>query len=224
MTKITLEIKSNQLGVKKTARYYSAGGEAGPVRHLWIVLHGYSQLAASFIDQFDVLSRDGSMIVAPEGLSRFYIKGYFGKVGATWMTREDREHDILDNMKYLDAMLDDVFQRLDGTPERVTVLGYSQGGSTAARWASVTTQAIHNLVLWCSDFPRDISGPSLAVLRQLNFWYVHSSHDEFMDDDLFVKQTEYLDEKKVGYQKLFFEGKHEIREDVLRRLQNAVNG
>ena len=32
--------------------------------------------------------------MAPEGLSRFYLEGFSGKVGATWMTREDRLNDI----------------------------------------------------------------------------------------------------------------------------------
>jgi hypothetical protein len=53
--------------------------------------------------------------VAPEGLSRFYFEGGFhgpgSKVGATWMTREDRLAKIEDYVGYLDALHDAVFAR-----------------------------------------------------------------------------------------------------------------
>src|ERR1051325_10016453 len=50
-------------------------------------------------------------LVAPEGLSRFYLseRATERRVGASWMTREDRLAEIADYLGYLDAVYDDVF-------------------------------------------------------------------------------------------------------------------
>jgi hypothetical protein len=69
--------------------------------------------------------------VAPEALSRFYVSQEPGRhcpvsvVGGTWMTREDRENEIRDYVRYLDILHDEV--EIEGVP--TTVLAFSQGGS-----------------------------------------------------------------------------------------------
>ncbi|NIP78275.1 MAG: phospholipase, partial [Gemmatimonadetes bacterium] len=83
-------------------------------REVWFVLHGYGQLAERFVRRFDALPgvRDGMRaVVAPEALSRFYVEeevtgphGPESRVGATWMTRADREHEIRDYVEYLDRV------------------------------------------------------------------------------------------------------------------------
>ena len=82
-------------------------------------------------------------IVAPEALSRFYDGDMQArmhrdaKVGASWMTREDRLSEIADYIAYLDAVHESILARLGGARRLpVTVLGFSQGGATAARWVA----------------------------------------------------------------------------------------
>ena len=41
---------------------------------VWLVLHGYSQLAGGFLRWFEPAARPGRLIVAPEGLSRAYFE------------------------------------------------------------------------------------------------------------------------------------------------------
>ena len=66
-------------------------------RTVWFVLHGYGQLAGEFIRFFADLATDDSLVVAPEAMNRFYLVNPESApardrpVGATWMTREDRE-------------------------------------------------------------------------------------------------------------------------------------
>ena len=80
--------------VPRTARYHVLGDPA-TARMVWVLLHGYGQLARFFLNKFEGLE-DGLLIAAPEGLSRFYLDAQHQRVGATWMTREDREHEIGD--------------------------------------------------------------------------------------------------------------------------------
>jgi hypothetical protein len=61
-----------------------------------LVTHGYGQLAKTFIRRFEPIMDAQTLVVAPEGLSRFYWGGFDGPVVASWMTREDRLDEIAD--------------------------------------------------------------------------------------------------------------------------------
>jgi hypothetical protein len=52
---------------------------------VWFVCHGYGQLAAYFIRHFAFLTENApaTVVIAPEGLSRFHLSGNGGRVGAT---------------------------------------------------------------------------------------------------------------------------------------------
>src|SRR5258705_7905505 len=98
--------------VSRMARYFTIGR---PDREVWFVLHGYGQLAARFLSRFEPLDDGGRLIVAPEALSRFYLTEDSAerRVGASWMTREDRLTEIEDYVQYLEAVYADVFPLVD---------------------------------------------------------------------------------------------------------------
>ena len=94
-------MEEHHLAATRTARYFTLGGGAG-VHHVWFVLHGYGQLASALLRNFEGLANPSRLIVAPEGLSRFYVDPIASgpaarrRVGASWMTREDRLIEIED--------------------------------------------------------------------------------------------------------------------------------
>ena len=126
--------------VTKTARYFSLGAPGPGVQQLWVVCHGYRQLAKRFLRRFHPLDDETRLIVAPEGFSRFYLDdgtrqhGKDDPIGSSWMTREDRENEIRDYIAFLDRVLDETTRSLGGGPESLTVLGFSQGVHTVCRW------------------------------------------------------------------------------------------
>lgn len=150
----------HHLIVRRTARYCTQGGGAG-ARSVWYVLHGYRQLAERFITRFAPLATSQRLIVAPEGLNRFYLDdddglsphGPDSPVGATWMTRHDRAAEIEDYVAYLDELDRSLTQ--DDNVRRV-VLGFSQGAATAARWAVFGRRRLDRLVLWGGVLPHDL--------------------------------------------------------------------
>src|SRR5213595_2848351 len=87
------------------------------------------QLAARFLEKLRVLDDGHRYLVAPEGLSRFYLSESptERRVGASWMTREDRLAEIEDYVRYLDAVYADVFGFLDRALVTAHALGFSQG-------------------------------------------------------------------------------------------------
>ena len=94
------EINSKSFEVKQTARWFHLGQQPSNCGKILIALHGYGQHPAYMMESLKPLldSIENLCIVAPEGLSRFYIKGTDGRVGASWMTRDDRVQDIKDNI------------------------------------------------------------------------------------------------------------------------------
>src|SRR4051812_21085005 len=109
----------HHIHVRRTARYYTLGEPGNQTRDVWFVCHGYGQLAADFIKEFEIIADPTRVIVAPEGLSRHYAVNEAGfhssesKVVASWMTREDREAEIDDYVAYLDAVYAEIISRAD---------------------------------------------------------------------------------------------------------------
>ena len=64
------EIHEHRIQVSRTARYYTIGSMTDTVHDLWYVCHGYSELAAKFVGNFEVLRQPGTLVVAPEALTK----------------------------------------------------------------------------------------------------------------------------------------------------------
>ncbi len=161
-------MRPHHLTVTRTARYFTLGPDGAPVRELWVVLHGHAQLAARFLRWFAPLDDGATVIVAPEALSRFYLEtrldgGHGPAIGATWLTREDRAGEIADARSYLDQLVGMLHEAHH--PERLVVLGFSQGSTVAARWALTTPVPADQLVLWGSPVATDVALDALAARR-----------------------------------------------------------
>ena len=149
--------QEHHLPVTRTARYYQLGTPGPATRRVWFVCHGYGQLAEYFVRHFAVLLEHDPMlvVVAPEGLSRFYLQGVGGRVGASWMTRADRLAEIDDYVAYLNQLADSLLATCP--PDvAVTVLGFSQGAATVSRWLLQAHFRPARLVLWAGAFPPDL--------------------------------------------------------------------
>ena len=162
--------QSHHLAITRTARIFTLG-QLQDVRDLWIVCHGYGQLAGRFITNFAALEAPGRLIAAPEGLHRFYLDpppapAKDRRVGATWMTREDREADIRDYVAYLDGVVGEMLRESKGAT-RVHALGFSQGTATVMRWAAQGRQSLDRIVLWAGEVPGDVDLGAFNV-RQPN--------------------------------------------------------
>ena len=195
------------------ARYFSLG-ETGKNKVAWLVCHGYGQLGTYFIRHFQPLADLGHYVVAVEGLSRFYLEGHSGRVGASWMTREDRLRDIQNYLTYLDAV---AAQAGLSEVKTLNLLGFSQGVATICRWAMHTELPYQKLVLWAGVFPPDVS-PELKSnrLSEVNLYQVWGKSDPFLDEEKLRQQTQYLQSlSSASFSSLSFEGKHTLDSPTL---------
>lgn len=199
--------------VPKTARYFSKGNPTA--KKLLVVLHGYGQLARYFIHKFNDLSDDW-YVVAPEGLHRFYQNGHSGRVGASWMTKEDREMDIQDNLEWLHQLSKQLFA--ENNYEETVLLGFSQGAATAARYFYGGQSYYNRFIVWASVLPPDLDAEELFAKHQeaTNNTFVVGTNDEFFSTE---QQAEYcIFYKNLGFNVNQFEGKHDIDIPTLKEI------
>jgi len=203
------------LTTARTARYFTLGA-AENAREIWFVCHGYAQLAARFLERFRPIEADGRCVVAPEGLSRFYLTESPAerRVGATWMTSEDRLHEIDDYVRYLDA----IYAALAPAPAKVTALGFSQGTATVARWAALGSGRVDRLILWGGEVPPDLD---LKRLRVPALLLVYGTRDQYFTPKVVAANEARLREHGIRYELISFEGGHEIDTPTLLRLAGS---
>ena len=212
--------------VPRTARYYTLGPTHGFPRELWFVIHGYGQLAGRFIKQFASLDDDTRLIVAPEALNRYYLDSIperrsqsAPRVGATWMTREDREAEIADYVSYLDRVAAEVRHHLAGASPRIVVLGFSQGTATACRWLAASELRAEQLVLWGGLVPPELELAAWSErLQGANITLVAGERDEYATDTVVAAEAERLSEAGVQYALQRYDGGHAIDATALGSL------
>jgi len=218
-------LRTVSIAVKRTARLALLGPQEPGIRELWYVLHGYGQLAAPFLENFRAIDDGTRLIVAPEALSRFYEGDAQARlhkdarVGASWMTREDRLTEIDDQVRYLDAVYSEVLTAINAPQARVRVLGFSQGTGTAARWLAYGTVRAERLILWGGEIPPDLD---LAAHRGrfagLDLTLVAGTRDQFITPKILSRVTQRLEQHAIPFHVVTFEGGHEVDEGVLRQL------
>jgi predicted esterase len=210
--------------VTRTARYLTLGDPAAAAQ-IWFVCHGYRQLASRFIRYFAALDDGKTCIIAPEGLSRFYLdtrEGEHGpgdKVGASWMTREDRLNEINDYVRFLDQLYDNIFDTTDRAGVDVFALGFSQGVATVCRWVDADHARIDHTILWGSFIPPDVDlAAGDAPLKQTRMTLVFGHDDEIATAERMREQESRLAQHHVEYEMVRFDGGHHLNQFVLKGL------
>ena len=210
----------HHLKVQRTARYYTLGELTKQTRHIWFCLHGFGQLARYFSRKFTDLIDDQTLVVIPEGLSRSYLDASYQRIGASWLTREDRDHEIEDFLAYLNTLYDQILEGHDATRFQITLFGFSQGAATACRWLNAGHIPADRLILWAGFFPNgltDLIDP--ANLADVDCHYVYGRQDEYLvqlsDEDAYLQRLK----TEIPHLTLTaFDGGHRVEPAVLQTL------
>ena len=211
--------QTHRLVVPRAARYVTDRSIEGPLDEVWILCHGYGQLASEFLGLARALEGPRRLLVAPEALSRFYHEDH-KRIGASWMTREDRDVEMEDYVRYLDLLHDQLFEIVARDRLELRLLGYSQGAATAARWAVRGRAKIDHLVLWGSPLPPELGTEAAAVaaLREMRLTLVGGSRDQFFTEKVWAEERTRLRALGIDFDELSFEGGHRLDDDTLRAL------
>jgi dienelactone hydrolase len=216
------------LMVTRHARWGRIGDFSEATTSAWIALHGYAQLAAGFARSASWPVSADRVFVFPEALQRFYADApdvmahAESPVGATWMTRETRDDDIADNHAYLDALWELV--RAASPTAVLNILGFSQGGATATRWAAERAEKGSppaRLVLWANTLPPDVDlGPD-APLRRVSTSMVFGTRDRWATAERIAAERERLAAAAFPVTVYQFDGGHRLDDELLSTIVSS---
>ena len=126
---------------------------SGLRRHapMLVGFHGYGESAETHMARLEAIpGSDHWTLVCVQALHRFYGKD--GETVASWMTSQDREDLIADNLRYTRSVVIESL-KISGEPQALVYLGYSQGAAMAWRAAILGVRRIDGLVTFGGDVP-----------------------------------------------------------------------
>lgn len=174
---------------------------------LLVGCHGYGQDADAMLDEMRRLpGLKGWRLAAVQGLHRFYTRNS-ERVIASWMTRQNRDAAIADNIEYMKRAVDAA-----GGPSvpAIAYLGFSQGASMVARAAARADRPAAALVMLGGDIPADVRSDSGAALPPVligcgtqDTWY-----GKLVDEDV-----AFLTSRGIQHEVLRFNGGHEFTDE-----------
>jgi predicted esterase len=217
-------ITEHHITVSRTARYSVIGQPGAAVNDLWVVCHGYAQLSAKFIRRFRPLAAAHRLVVAPEALSRFYVgdhtrpAGPDSVIGASWMTREERDSEIADYVTYLDTLLEHVVRGISAN-HRISLLGFSQGSATVSRWVLRGAVAPARVILWGAPAAADADLSAAARKSPGMEWILVSGDtDPYVTSKVRDREQARMRSAGLRVRMMDYQGGHEIHEPTLLAL------
>jgi predicted esterase len=152
------------------------------------------------------------LLVSIQALHRFYQRRT-NQVVASWMTRQDRELAIADNLAYVAAVMSDVARAYPAAP-RLVLSGFSQGVAMTFRGAAAASRPIDGVIAAGGDVPPELEA---AALRRVNRALIcRGAGDEWYTQAIFDRDVERLRAAGVKVTPLGFAGGHEWSDEVVR--------
>jgi predicted esterase len=175
--------------------------------------HGYGESADMQMERLRAIPDAGRwLLVSIQGLHRFY-RGRTDQVIASWMTRQDREFAITDNIGYVTAVIDGVARELK-VELPVLYAGFSQGVAMAFRAACSSRRRVAGMVAVGGDVPPELSVEALS--RVPAALMARGTRDATYTAEQWYADHARLRAAGVDLRAVGFEGGHEWHDDVNR--------
>jgi predicted esterase len=200
--------ETRTLRTDTTGRYLIAPGPVGAP--LLMGFHGYGQSAEALLtDLRRIPGSDRWTLVSVQALHRFYDRKT-GEVVASWMTSQDREATIADNLTYVRRVVADL--RTETGAAKLVFVGFSQGAAMAYR-AAAHLKPCDGLIVLGGDLPKDVAElPGLMLPPVL---IGRGEQDSLYTDEQLAKDVAALEARGIQAEVCRFEGGHEWGSDFL---------
>jgi predicted esterase len=190
---------------------------AAPWR-LLVGFHGYAEAAEAQLTRLQtVRPADAWRRVSVQGLHRFY-RGRTADVVASWMTKQDRELAIDDNVSYVEAVIGDVARA--GQLTCVAFAGFSQGVAMAFRAAARSQHKVAGVIALGGDVPPELDARALANANGVLIGRGNS--DQWYGPETLASDVGRLRAAGVNVQVEEFEGGHEWSEQFSRAAERFL--
>jgi len=193
---------------------------ADPDAPFLVGFHGYAEPADLQMERLRAIAgAERWTLVAPQALHRFYL-GRRQDVVGSWMTRQDRELAIADNLAYVAAVVDAEWTARRGSGG-IVFAGFSQGVAMAFRAATASRLPVAGVIAVGGDVPPELDRAALArVGRAL---LCHGLNDEWYTSEKLNGDRTRLVEAGVAVTVSEFAGGHEWSNEVLRAASTFLS-
>ena len=187
-------------------RYLVEPPSAGGPAPLLVGFHGYGEAADTQMDRMRAIpGADRWFLVSVQGLHRFYQRRT-NEVIASWMTRQDRETAIADNLAFVAAVIADVAANWP-TSGPLVFAGFSQGVAMAFRAATNAARQVAGIIAVGGDIPPEIGAPALHCVTSA--LVCRGAKDDWYTSGKFADDARRLRDAGVPVRPVAFDGGHE---------------
>lgn len=187
---------------------------AGDPKGLLVGFHGYGEDARAHLEQIEQIpGADDWILCAVQGLNRFYTRSQ--DVVASWMTSQDRELAIDDNVRYAASVVAELKRRFPSV-RRLVYLGFSQGVAMAYRAAAGGGHAAEGLGVLAGDVPPELADRPLPGFPKTLIG--RGSGETWYTEEKLEQDVELLESKGIDVAVHRFEGGHEWTDDFRRMV------
>ena len=180
--------------------------------------HGYQENAAITLEVLRQIAKGRSIgIVSIQGLHRFYTKA--NDVIASWMTKEDRELAIADNVAYVAKVMSAVADEY-GITRPLIFAGFSQGVAMAYRAAALAQRPCDGVIALAGDVPPDVAPLAASIPRVL---LGRGTEDKWYTGEKAAKDREVLEGAGVTVIEHVFDGGHIFAPEFIERAGAFVD-
>ena len=164
-------------------RYLIAAPEPPARAPLLVGFHGYGESADAQLERMRAIpGSSGWLLASVQALHPFY-RGRSQDVVAGWMTQQDRELAIADNIAYVQIVVEAIAREWT-LASTLVFAGFSQGVAMAFRAAASSTRPVAGVIACGGDVPPEIGPSALAGVRaamvgrgRRDDWYTREKAD-----------------------------------------------
>ena len=181
---------------------------------LLVAFHGYGESA------YDALAAARRIpgvperwrVLAIQALHRFYTRDQ-RQVIASWMTRQDRDDAIADNIAYVDAAIQSEIDRAPA--QAMAFVGFSQGVAMAYRAAMLGRHSAQAIVALAADIPPEIKQDAGLRKPWPKVLIGVGTREEYYSPGKLAEDTAFLASRHATQEVCRFEGGHEWTDEFL---------
>ncbi|MCB0343643.1 MAG: hypothetical protein KDD66_00925 [Bdellovibrionales bacterium] len=180
--------------------------------------HGYAENAEIQLSRLEMLLPDRSWnLISVQGLYAFYNRT--GDVVASWMTKQNREAAIRNNLAFINAVIENA--KVDNNLGKgVIFAGFSQGTSMAYRAAAASRLQCLGVIAVGGDIPPELDSSSagkigFAVQARGNL-------DKSYPEEQLTKDIRRLESLRIPHLSVPYAGSHEWNSELCAALAEPL--
>lgn len=211
-------MQKNFFPVTKTARYFTHGNLDNNTKFIWIIIHGYAQTADVFLSNFENLGNE-HFLIAPEGLNKFYSRGFSGSPVASWMTSLEREHEITDYTNYLNSLVNSL-NLTSFSQAKTIILGFSQGVSIQTRLIAASDFKFDFSVMIAGEIGKEFQENLPKKIANLKSLYLVGDQENILKPEKFDSHQKLFKNTNCTFK--IFEGKHVVNQNAIDKILDFI--